>query len=57
MLSRAHSGQQTDLAQLDSLILSAIDSVLTQAAVTHGLYRSNNLMDSHDRHDSIQALL
>jgi hypothetical protein len=57
MLSRAHSGQQTDLAQLDSLILSAIDSVLTQAAVTHGLYRSNNLMDSHDRHDSIKALL
>jgi hypothetical protein len=56
MLSRAHPGRRTDLAQLDPMILSAMNSVLTQAAVTHGLCMRNSLLDSHDGHDSTRAL-
>jgi hypothetical protein len=56
MLVRAQSGRLAGCAQLESMVLAAIASALFENAATYDLCRSNRLMDSHDGHDSIQAL-
>lgn len=57
MLVRARFRRSIGCTDLESMALSAPSSLFLEDAVTYVLCRRNSLMDSHDGHDSIRALV